>query len=75
MRLIDADKARESATVDLIVHHLDRQPTVDAVPVTYGEWIYDGNGKAHCSECGEEVAEQSLSKFCPDCGAKMDKED
>ena len=33
MRLIDADKARETATIDLVVHHLDRQPTIDAVPV------------------------------------------
>ena len=32
-RYIDADRARETATVDLIVHHLDRQPTVDAVEV------------------------------------------
>ena len=32
-RLIDADKARETATIDLVVHHLDRQPTIDAVPV------------------------------------------
>ena len=32
-RLIDADKARKEATVDLVVHLLDRQPTIDAVPV------------------------------------------
>lgn len=31
MRLIDADKARETARLDLTVHHIDRQPTVDAV--------------------------------------------
>lgn len=33
MRLIDADKARRNATIDIVVHHLDRQPTVDAEPV------------------------------------------
>ena len=33
MRLIDADKARKTATIDLVVHHLDRQPTVAAVPI------------------------------------------
>lgn len=32
-RYIDADRARETATIDLVVHHLDRQPTVDAVEV------------------------------------------
>ena len=32
-RLIDADKARKEATIDLVVHLLDRQPTIDAVPV------------------------------------------
>lgn len=34
-RLIDATLARDTATIDLIVHHIDRQPTVDAVEVCY----------------------------------------
>ena len=33
MRLIDADRARDTATIDLVVYHLDRQLTIDAVPV------------------------------------------
>ena len=33
MRPIDADKARENSTIDLITHFLDRQPTIDAVEV------------------------------------------
>lgn len=33
MRLIDADRAREAAMIDLVVHYIGRQPTVDAVPV------------------------------------------
>lgn len=56
MRLIDADRARETATIDLIVHHLDRQPTVDAVEVVrcknckhYDEWS-DGRAMNHCSK-------------------------
>lgn len=85
MRLIDADKARESATVDLIVHHLDRQPTVDAVPVVHGRWVIETIDKkerkisATCSEC-EAFFSLGLFdfglcyNFCPNCGAKMDLE-
>ena len=60
MRLIDADRARETATIDLVVHHLDRQPTIDAVPVVrckdcdksepsnvWAGWIFCRANKVH----------------------------
>ena len=46
----------------------------------YGKWIDDGwyaDGHSHkvfhCSECGHNVLgfKEDLSKFCPNCGAKM----
>lgn len=52
MRPIDADKARENSTIDLITHFLDRQPTIDAVEVVrckdckhYRDW---GDGNITC---------------------------
>lgn len=33
MRLIDADVARKTAVIDPVVHHIDRQPAIDAIPV------------------------------------------
>lgn len=52
MRLIDADKARKEATIDLVVHLLDRQPTIDAVPVV------------RCKDC-EYYNIQALACFHP----------
>ena len=58
-------------------------PTIDAVPVRHGKWIDKGlyaNRRAchewQCSECGEHVIEvdASLCNYCPNCGARMDKE-
>ena len=57
---------------------MDEQPTVDAVPVRHGKWI-DRNGaivapfweRYECSECG---ARSDNSNYCPNCGARMDKE-
>lgn len=56
-RLIDADRARETATIDLVAHHIDRQPTVDAVPVV------------RCKDCKrfsacEEVEGVSWTGYC-----------
>lgn len=53
MRLIDADKARETATIDLVVHHLDRQPTIDAVPVV------------RCKDCIHYVrSDENNANYC-----------
>ena len=58
---------------------VDNAPTVDAVPVVHGEWI-DRNGsivapfweRYECSECG---ARSDNSKYCPNCGARMDADE
>lgn len=59
-------------------------PTIEAEPVRHGEWIpteYDSYAdgvpvwdKWECSECGHEHngEEDTLTAFCPDCGARMD---
>ena len=60
-----------------------KQPTIEAEPVRHGRWITteynsyaDGApvwDKWECSECGHEHRgeEDTLTAFCPDCGAKM----
>ena len=62
-------------------------PTIDAEPVRHGRWTpieYDtyADGapvwdKWECSECGHEHKgeEDTLTAFCPDCGARMDATD
>lgn len=57
-----------------------KQPTADVVPVRHRRWIifeiWCGDGKERkyyrCSECYK--ANAIRSNFCPNCGARMDKE-
>ena len=65
---------------------IDKCPTVDAVEVVHGRWLYDsGSGKYFCSACDEnalsfrkdtlyggDLYEVCLTDYCPNCGAKMD---
>lgn len=75
MRIIDADRARETATIDLIVHHLDRQPTIDAVPARYGKWNLNRDGSGTCNQCHfTQMAVWDMDgwqNFCGVCGADM----
>ena len=90
MRLIDADALANYANnqiVGITANDIMRFPTVDAEPVKYGRWIpteYDGYvdgapvwDKWECSECSYEHSgeEDTLTSFCPDCGARMDGDD
>ncbi len=64
----------------LLCEKLDNAPTVDAEPVRHGRWekVYGDHISMGlrpwvvcCSECGKVGTE---SNYCPECGAKMDKE-
>jgi hypothetical protein len=66
------------------LEYIAQMRTVEAEPVKNGRWIpteYDGYADGNpvydafeCSECGHEHngEEDTLTAFCPDCGAKMD---
>lgn len=51
--------------------------TVDAVEVVHGQWDavfeYEDFQYAHCSVCKKRS--EYMTKFCPNCGAKMDGEE
>ena len=67
-----------------VIELLEKVPTIEAEPVRHGRWIeqeapnmdtyYD------CSVCGESFCliegspMDNLYIYCPNCGAKMDKE-
>ena len=65
---------------------MEEAPAVDVEPVKHGRWIpleYDGFADGNpvwdlweCSECQEEHSgdEDTLTPYCPNCGAKMDLE-
>ena len=84
--LLDAmPKNDELLSVD-VRRIICESPIIDAEPVRHGRWetkVYttgdglDDWGIIHreevCSECGKWQI--GISKFCPNCGAKMDLEE
>ena len=41
-----------------------------------GKWVVDMSGLPMCTVCGEYLDEfQKQSKYCPNCGAKMESEE
>ena len=66
--------------VVMAVDDLQYLPTADVQEVKHGKWISKATGLCprievwFCSECNFAYRDLSPSKYCPDCGAKMDKE-
>ena len=58
-----------------VARTLDELPSVDAVPVVHGRWIRQDNTytRYQCSVCEAKNYGMKYS-FCPNCGAKMDRE-
>lgn len=85
-RLIDADKLINDLCEnyvfigfpDLLADFgaaIKAQPTIDAVPVKHGYWLwndYGGIGNYHCSECLTIC--NACYDYCPYCGARMKDE-
>jgi len=87
-RLIRADDAlaseftiEEGGAIGYVVDSevIRRLPTVDAVEVVHGRWIFKHNPitdpkkyfiRIVCSECNLHTGQKS--NYCPNCGAKMD---
>ena len=48
-------------------------PTIEAVPVVHGELVYTNDDvPPHCSICDTII--HADSKYCRECGARMEKE-
>lgn len=66
---------------------LDNTPTIDAVPVVHGRWVKaqwmlppEYHHRKCCSVCGgwalyDHIGRERTSKYCPNCGAKMNAEE
>lgn len=72
----EPDNYKFNSVLDVI----DSQETFEP-PVVHGKWVrpYLSGTKIKnpywfCSNCGQPVRKSKKSKFCPNCGAKMDKE-
>lgn len=67
------------STILGVTHTIKARPTIDAVEVRHGYWIEKGyvcgETEYECSKCKETEWRTSISRFkyCPFCGAYMDK--
>ena len=68
---------------DTVEEGMNNAPTVDAEPVKYGKWVDKCVRDWRCSECNCEIQKirhvdgycyNDLPNYCPNCGAKMDKD-
>lgn len=58
-----------------VVASLMPEMQTEAEPVRHGEWKISCDGYyPYCSVCREEPKGGNMTKYCPHCGAKMDKE-
>ena len=64
---------RYAATDDALAL-IDTIPTAGVVEVKHGRWIPDITGQLFCSECKQYGVPNCVTKYCPNCGARMDKE-
>lgn len=88
MRLIDADALTKEkniyeADLQLMVplHIIQDAPAIEAEPVRHGRWESFDDNSWRCSECRrencyayDEISQRFTDFYCPNCGAKMDKE-
>ena len=75
---------RDVETGDLLIAiadvTIDAQPTIDAEPVRHGKWEMKPDPFGFfdeipvCSECGCTTKIREKTKYCPNCGARMDEE-
>lgn len=67
----------------VILQAINDAPAVDAVPLIRARWFYPapGDGDPVCTNCNCNLfydmyyGEHRETPYCPNCGAKMDKED
>lgn len=61
------------ATVDLAIEAIsDDVPTADVEKIKHGQWVFDTRTIVpRCSVCGEDAIAETISSYCPHCGAKM----
>lgn len=62
------DEAKES-----VLRIIKEQPIVNVVEVKHAKWEINSDGYyPYCGNCKAEPKNGVMSKYCPECGAKMD---
>ena len=77
-RLYHAETGRDMSMLVRCENIVIAQPTVEAVPVVHGEWIFNQYYTWECGNCGFHPFKGFIPKepnfnFCPNCGSDMRK--
>lgn len=73
---VAASTAHDVMSVKNVHECIETAPTIDAVEVVHGRWVFDRPNHYKCSVCDAMWSGVArFMKFCPDCGAKMDAKD
>ena len=70
-RYTSLDRYEIECVID--VDKIIEAPVVDVQEVVHGKWEICCDGYyPYCSVCKEEPSSGNMTKYCPNCGAKMD---
>lgn len=72
-----------SGSFESVYEEIQDMHAADVAPVRHGYWEFpifansddELDPRVKCSECGSVEAAFARWKYCPNCGARMDKED
>ena len=69
-----------SCVINSVLEKMREFPAADVAPVAHGRWVntHSDSEFAQCSLCKYPVYAAwiwNLTSYCPNCGAKMDKEE
>ena len=63
-------------SIDALPAFIMNRPVADAEEVKHGHWVFDPRTIVpRCSVCGEDAIAETVSPYCPWCGAKFEEDD
>ena len=60
-------------SIDALRAFIMNRPVADVEEIRHGQWVFDTRTIVpRCSVCGEDAIAETVSPYCPWCGAKME---
>ena len=62
-------------SIDALRTFIMNRPVANVKEVKHGQWVFDPRTIVpRCSVCGEDAIAETISSYCPWCGAKCEEE-